>query len=162
MFPTDAVSQVCERIAYLCYSIADDITVLSFVAWLFELAGGAIEDGAETTPVPLSSRQARFNLLALHQWPLNEDQIGDERCIKTAADWINKVIAPGSPGGPLPCVSLASPLPSSPFPILTIFISSFCGATVHQREHTRIKRGQDVWPRELGQARADQAAVGPA
>lgn len=72
-------------------------------SWLFELAGGAIEEGASTTPFPLACRKARFNLLALHQWPLNESLLGDIRCVRTADDWVTNVIAPGSPGGPIPC-----------------------------------------------------------
>ena len=42
------------------------------VAWLFELAGGAITD-FEDTCVPKSQREASFTIAALHQWEMDVD-----------------------------------------------------------------------------------------
>lgn len=52
------------------------------VAWLFELAGGAISD-FEDTCVPKSQREASFTIAALHQW---EMEIDDDRCIDSAEE----------------------------------------------------------------------------
>jgi hypothetical protein len=57
---------------------------------------------------PLSHRQSAFTVAALHQWGHNEEPVQDTKCVTTAEDWINEVIHPNSPGGPLPCVSLFS------------------------------------------------------
>lgn len=73
------------------------------IAWLFELVAGAVAD-TKTSCLPQSHREAVYTVAALHQWPVNIPQ-EDVRCVLTARDWIEKVIHPESPGGPLPCVS---------------------------------------------------------
>jgi hypothetical protein len=52
------------------------------VAWLFELAGGAIAD-FEDTCLPKAQREAAFTIAALHQWDMGVD---DPRCIAAAED----------------------------------------------------------------------------
>jgi hypothetical protein len=54
----------------------------SCVAWLFELAGGAIGD-FENTCLPNEQREAAFTIAALHQWELGTD---DPRCISSAEE----------------------------------------------------------------------------
>ena len=54
---------------------------------------------------PVSHREGSFTVAALHQWGFTEPPPQDTRCVTTAEDWINEVIHPNSPGGPLPCVS---------------------------------------------------------
>lgn len=73
------------------------------LAWLFELVAGAVCD-TKTSCLPQSHRDAVYTVAALHQWPVNIPQ-EDVRCVLTARDWIDKIIHPESPGGPLPCVS---------------------------------------------------------
>ena len=55
---------------------------LVLLAWLFELAGGAITD-FENTSVPKSQREASFTIAALHQW---EMEIHDDRCVDSAEE----------------------------------------------------------------------------
>lgn len=50
------------------------------IAWLFELAGGAIRD-FDNTCLPSEQRDAAFTIAALHQWDLGTD---DPRCIDSA------------------------------------------------------------------------------
>ncbi|EIN06442.1 hypothetical protein PUNSTDRAFT_121659 [Punctularia strigosozonata HHB-11173 SS5] len=92
----------------LITSLPDEIinqTVMKFAdtpigcTWLFELAGGAIEDHADTC-IPKSQRQAAFTIAALHQWELHID---DPRCKSSAEEWIAQTIAPVSTGGPYTC-----------------------------------------------------------
>lgn len=52
------------------------------LAWLFELAGGAIAD-YEDNCVPKSQREAPFTIAALHQWEMDID---DDRCINSAEE----------------------------------------------------------------------------
>lgn len=78
-----------------------------------------MEDHADTCFL-LSRRSAKFNVLALHQWPVEESAEDDDRCIRTADDWITQVIAPESAGGPIPCVRPPPPLPSKPFFVFMI------------------------------------------
>ncbi|KAG8967436.1 hypothetical protein FRC03_009956 [Tulasnella sp. 419] len=68
-------------------------------AWLFELGGGAVVD-FEDSCVPAPIRQASFNIVAFHQWPIEET---DRRCVESAEDWMVETVHPHSPGGPLPC-----------------------------------------------------------
>jgi hypothetical protein len=56
--------------------------VLVLLAWLFELAGGAITD-FENTCMPKSQREASFTIAALHQWEMDID---DDRCIDSAEE----------------------------------------------------------------------------
>jgi FAD/FMN-containing dehydrogenase len=92
----------------LVTSLTDDVihaTVTKFAstpdgcAWLFELGGGAIVD-FEDTCLPLVSRQASFNIVAFHQWKIDEY---DDRCVDSVEEWMVETIAKHSPGGPLPC-----------------------------------------------------------
>lgn len=71
------------------------------VAWLFELAGGAVSD-FENNCVPKSQREASFNVAALHQWEID---VHDERCVSTAEKWISETLIPVNSGGPIPSVS---------------------------------------------------------
>ena len=52
------------------------------LAWLFELAGGAIADHEETC-IPKIQREAKFTIAALHQWEMGVD---DPRCVSSAED----------------------------------------------------------------------------
>ena len=54
----------------------------SHLAWLFELAGGAIGD-FENSCLPKEQREAAFTVAALHQWDLGID---DPKCVTTAED----------------------------------------------------------------------------
>jgi len=54
----------------------------SLLAWLFELAGGAIPD-YEDTCIPKSQREASFTIAALHQW---EMEVDDDRCKESAEE----------------------------------------------------------------------------
>lgn len=56
--------------------------LIFILAWLFELAGGAIGD-FENTCLPKEQREAAFHIAALHQWDLEVD---DPRCISSAED----------------------------------------------------------------------------
>lgn len=53
---------------------------------------------------PPSHRESAFTVAALHQWGHTEPPPQDTRCVTTAEDWVNEVVHPNSPGGPLPCV----------------------------------------------------------
>jgi len=68
--------------------------------WLFELSGGAMGD-IEDSVLPTSLRKASFNVVALHQWKIDEN---DPACVQTAERWITDTIIPHSAGGPLPCL----------------------------------------------------------
>ena len=57
-------------------------TRLQFLAWLFELAGGAIAD-FEDSCVPKEQREASFTVAALHQWDVG---INDPKCVSAAED----------------------------------------------------------------------------
>ena len=59
---------------------------------------------------PKSHREGQFTVAALHQWGHNEPPEQDNQCVITAEEWINDVIHPHSPGGPLPCVGLQLPM----------------------------------------------------
>ncbi len=108
-----------RRSLYIFFSIALIFYFLD-LAWLFELAGGAISD-YEDTCVPKSQREASFTIAALHQW---EMEIDDDRCIDsaeevsishaassansllTSSQWISGTLKPVHVGGPFPSVSL--------------------------------------------------------
>ncbi|KDQ20249.1 hypothetical protein BOTBODRAFT_51605 [Botryobasidium botryosum FD-172 SS1] len=68
--------------------------------WLFELSGGAMGD-VEDSVLPTALRKACFNVVALHQWKIDEN---DPECVQTAERWITNTISPQSAGGPLPCL----------------------------------------------------------
>ncbi|TYJ58584.1 hypothetical protein B9479_000794 [Cryptococcus floricola] len=76
-------------------------------AWLFEYTGSnALASPPHTKPrscFPESHRSAAFTVAALHQWAHDESPEDDARCVLTAEEWIEDVIHPNSPGGPLPC-----------------------------------------------------------
>ncbi|ORY25643.1 hypothetical protein BCR39DRAFT_543520 [Naematelia encephala] len=71
--------------------------------WLFEYTGGGAVGDIKDSVFPPSHRDAAFTVAALHQWGHTEPPVEDTRCVTTAEDWINEVIHPNSPGGPLPC-----------------------------------------------------------
>lgn len=52
------------------------------VAWLFELAGGALVDTTNSC-LPKAAREAAFTIVALHQWKLEEH---DPACVLTAEE----------------------------------------------------------------------------
>jgi hypothetical protein len=79
-------------------------TVPDGCTWLFELSGAALTD-CKTTCLPKTHRDAAYTIAALHQWPVDVPK-EDVKCVTTAIDWIDKIIHPASPGGPLPCVSV--------------------------------------------------------
>jgi hypothetical protein len=56
--------------------------ICSSIAWLFELAGGAIGD-FENSCLPKEQREAAFTVAALHQWDLDID---DPKCVSAAED----------------------------------------------------------------------------
>ena len=64
----------------LSYSVSNSNTNL---AWLFELADGAIMD-FEDTCVPKSQREASFTIAALHQWEM--ELRDDVRCVDSAKE----------------------------------------------------------------------------
>ena len=89
------------------------------LAWLFELAGGAIGD-FEDSCVPKEQREANFTVAALHQWDLGID---DPKCVTTAEDvghgstcplgsvfdlgctqWLDQTLKSVAQGGPFPSV----------------------------------------------------------
>ncbi|CDZ98886.1 fad linked oxidase domain-containing protein [Phaffia rhodozyma] len=114
---SDLLSSLTDEIIHDTIRMFKDIP--DGCSWLFELAGGALEDNAETC-FPLSRRSAKFNILALHQWPVDESPEEDERCMRTADDWITQVIEPESVGGPIPCfINQNSP---------TVYVASSYGA----------------------------------
>ena len=71
------------------------------IAWIFELAGGAIGD-FEDNCLPKEQREAAWTVAALHQWDMGID---DPRCVSTAEDWMKTTIKPHAVGGPFPTVS---------------------------------------------------------
>lgn len=76
----------------------------AWIAWLFELAGGALLD-YENTCIPKSQREASFNIAALHQWDMGNV---DDRCKAAAEEWISGTLLPVNCGGPYPCVRFPS------------------------------------------------------
>ncbi|KAG1719848.1 hypothetical protein EDB19DRAFT_1918468 [Suillus lakei] len=54
------------------------------MAWLFELAGGALCD-FEDNCTPKAQRQASFNVAALHRWDID---FQDLRCVHSTEEWI--------------------------------------------------------------------------
>lgn len=52
-------------------------------AWLFELGGGAMVDFAEGTPIPKKMREGSFNIVAFHQWKVDD---ADEACVDSAEE----------------------------------------------------------------------------
>ncbi|KAG8862229.1 hypothetical protein FRB96_001808 [Tulasnella sp. 330] len=67
-------------------------------AWLFELAGGAIPD-CQGTCVPGVVRKGAFNVVAFHQWKLEDS---DAKCVDDAEEWMKDTVNPLSAGGPYP------------------------------------------------------------
>lgn len=53
-----------------------------YIAWIFELSGGAIGD-FEDTCLPKEQREAVWTVAALHQWEMGID---DPRCITSAEE----------------------------------------------------------------------------
>jgi hypothetical protein len=53
-----------------------------YLAWLFELAGGAVADYTDTC-LPKSQREAAFTIAALHQWEMDID---DTKCVDSAEE----------------------------------------------------------------------------
>ncbi|WVR06442.1 hypothetical protein IAU60_003473 [Kwoniella sp. DSM 27419] len=92
-FSDEVIDQTCERF----HSVPKGCT------WLFEYTGGAAIADVKDSCYPASHRESAFTVAALHQWSHDEAPVEDIRCIATAEDWINEVIHPNSPGGPLPC-----------------------------------------------------------
>lgn len=80
-------------------SIDQFCSMANRAVWLFELIGGAIEDGIEKgdTCVGKAQRQAKFTAGALQQW-IDKDE--DEECVKGVESWVNNILAPVSVGGP--------------------------------------------------------------
>ncbi|WWC70851.1 uncharacterized protein I206_104803 [Kwoniella pini CBS 10737] len=89
----EVIDETCSRF----HSVPDGCT------WLFEYTGGGAIADVKDSCYPLSHRESAFTVAALHQWSHNETPIEDTRCVTTAEEWINEVIHPNSPGGPLPC-----------------------------------------------------------
>lgn len=61
-------------------STSQPLIDLRLIAWLFELAGGAVAD-ADDTCIPKNQREAGFTVVAFHQWDLGDD---DPLCVTTA------------------------------------------------------------------------------
>ena len=59
-----------------------NIIHLMNVAWLFELAGGAVTSFLDTC-LPKIQREANFTIAAFHQWEMDDD---DPLCVTTAED----------------------------------------------------------------------------
>lgn len=81
------MTQSCNLQIHLSAAVRSYLLILFYLtnpdlAWLFELAGGAIID-FEDTCVPKSQREASFTIAALHQW---EMWIDDDRCIDSAEE----------------------------------------------------------------------------
>ncbi|WRT67877.1 uncharacterized protein IL334_004851 [Kwoniella shivajii] len=89
----EVIDETCSRF----HSVPDGCT------WLFEYTGGGAIADVRDSCFPLSHRESAFTVAALHQWSHTEAPVEDTRCVTTAEDWINEVIHPNSPGGPLPC-----------------------------------------------------------
>lgn len=71
----------CSEFCVLLVPSRYSLGIIS-IAWLFEIAGGAIAD-FEDTCVPKSQREAPFTIAALHQWEMDVD---DDRCIDSAEE----------------------------------------------------------------------------
>jgi hypothetical protein len=65
----------------LLWTSLQTLTLTISLAWLFELAGGAVADFSNTTCIPQSQREAHFTVAALHQWDMGHD---DPECQITA------------------------------------------------------------------------------
>ncbi|WVQ96431.1 hypothetical protein IAU59_003536 [Kwoniella sp. CBS 9459] len=89
----DVIDETCARF----HSVPDGCT------WLFEYTGGGAVADVKDSCFPQSHRESAFTVAALHQWSHTEEPVQDTRCVTTAEEWINEVIHPNSPGGPLPC-----------------------------------------------------------
>ncbi|OCF72836.1 hypothetical protein I204_06065 [Kwoniella mangroviensis CBS 8886] len=98
----EVIDETCSRF----HSVPDGCT------WLFEYTGGGAITDVKDSCFPSSHRESAFTVAALHQWSHSESPVEDTRCVTTAEEWINEVIHPNSPGGPLPCF-LQSSLSSS-------------------------------------------------
>ena len=96
-----------SRTAAVSLSIHIRYNHSSLSAWLFEYTGGGACADTKSSCFPMSHREACFTVAALHQYSVHETPDVEARCVTTAEDWINEVIHPLSPGGPLPCVSAA-------------------------------------------------------
>lgn len=83
-----------------------------YIAWLFEFTGGGAVSDTKDSCFPNSHRESAFTVAALHQWAHTEAVVQDNLCVSTAENWINEVIHPNSPGGPLPCVGFSLTLVS--------------------------------------------------
>ncbi|OCF45935.1 hypothetical protein I317_00022 [Kwoniella heveanensis CBS 569] len=89
----EVIDETCARF----HSVPDGCT------WLFEYTGGGAVADVKDSCFPQSHRESAFTVAALHQWSHTEPPVEDTRCVTTAEEWINEVIHPNSPGGPLPC-----------------------------------------------------------
>ncbi|EIW73493.1 hypothetical protein TREMEDRAFT_73082 [Tremella mesenterica DSM 1558] len=89
----EVIEETCQRFA----AVPDGCT------WLFEYTGGGAVKDVKDSCWPLSHRESAFTVAALHQWGHFEPAALDNSCVLTAEVWIDEVIIPNSPGGPLPC-----------------------------------------------------------
>ncbi|WWD18528.1 hypothetical protein CI109_102981 [Kwoniella shandongensis] len=96
----EVIDETCRRFN----SVPDGCT------WLFEYTGGGAASEVKDSCFPSTHREVSFTVAALHQWSHTEAPEEDTRCVTTAEDWINEVISPNSPGGPLPCFLQSSKL----------------------------------------------------
>ncbi|KAK8858637.1 hypothetical protein IAR55_002866 [Kwoniella newhampshirensis] len=96
----EVIDETCRRFD----SVPDGCT------WLFEYTGGGAASEVQDSCFPMTHREGTFTVAALHQWSHTEAPAEDTRCVTTAEDWINEVISPNSPGGPLPCFLQSSKL----------------------------------------------------
>lgn len=99
------------------------------------------------TCFPSSHREAAFTVAALHQWTHDEPRYLDNRCVTTAEEWINEVIHPNSPGGPLPCFLQSATEPA----VRGVFGESFerLRALKEKLDPTNFFR-HAMWPRPGG------------
>jgi len=75
-----------QSVAPYLLAARQSLTLIA-LAWLFELAGGAIADFTDTV-IPKSQREATWTVAALHQWDMDVD---DDRCVD-AAEEVSKVL----------------------------------------------------------------------
>ena len=120
----EVIDETCGRF-HVVPDGCSELSSASFVrqsltpAWLFEFLGGGCLAEVSDSCFPQSHRESAFTVAALHQWGHTEPPLLDTRCMTTAEEWIIEVIHPRSPGGPIPCVCVSSPLP-------TIFLLLSC------------------------------------
>lgn len=76
------MAAVCFPYSERLHKIASLCGAFVFLAWIFELSGGAIGD-YDDTAIPKEQREAIWTVAALHQWDMGID---DPRCITTAED----------------------------------------------------------------------------